>query len=282
MRPDDHRHGTEAGNEQHWRDGEDPCPPCHQAKILAARRRGKRKSMGHLYQRPLGDVWHMLNDLASRGVLSGEIERVTGLVESQVWRALKGGPETIVYERTWQKLANIDVNQLVTPIGITRRIRALRWVGYSTAAIAAEAGCHVDSVRDAQVQPRDFVAMKVRDGIVAAYDRLAFQSPEATSQQHLAGISRSRNLARRNGWASPMAWDHIDLDERPADDLRDRRPDQVVIDRILAGDMTLAKTATKAEKVAVVTRWRADGRSLNELDRLSGWQSRRYLEGEAA
>lgn len=216
MSPDDPRHGKEAGHEQHWRDGEIPCPPCHHAKLIAARRRTKRKTMGHFYQRPLGDVWHTLSDLVSKGVTAGEIEILTGLVDSQIWRAINGGPETVVYERTWQKLANINLDAVVTPLGITRRIRALRWQGYSTDAIANRAGCCVDTIRDAQEGPREFIASKIRNGVVAAYDEMAFTTPQPSSQQEKAGVTRSRNTARRNGWRSPMTWDRIDLDPEPS------------------------------------------------------------------
>ncbi|MCD4535669.1 hypothetical protein LRP67_16370 [Nocardioides sp. cx-169] len=215
MSPEDSRHGTEAGHEQHVRDGEDPCAACHHAKIIAGRRRTKRKTMGYVYQRPLGPLFAVLRNLIDKGVTSREIEAATGLVESQVWRAINGGPETVVYTRTWHKIATIDLDKIVTPIGITRRIRALRWQGYSTDAIARRAGCHVDTVRDAQEDVRMFIASKVRDGIVAAYEEMSFEPPRPRGQQEKAGVTRSRNTALRRGWHSPMAWDRIDLDDEP-------------------------------------------------------------------
>ena len=59
----------------------------------------------------------------------------------------------------------------------------------------------------------------------------------------------------------------------------DNLPDPVVIDRILAGDFTLAKTATKAERVEVVARWQG---ALNELERATGWRADRYRKDGAA
>lgn len=273
MHPRDQRHGTEAGHEQHLRDGEDPCDACVEGDRIASRRRGKRKAMGYRYQAPLGDIYWRIHSLRNEGATYDDLMAWSGVVESQIWRVLNGGPDTLVYARTWHRLNDMQPGRIITPLGVTRRIRALMWLGFSAQQIAAEAGCHPDTVRDARDEPREFLARKVKIGIADAYDRLSLTLPQGATKQDRAGISRSRNYARRNGWLAPLMWDQIDSpNEHPELDVVDGDDfDPVVVDRILAGDYRL--TATPAEKAEVVRRWTG---GFNELERLTGWNASRY------
>lgn len=284
MRPDDHRHGTEAGNEQHWRDNEPPCDACHGAKILAARRRSKRKAMGHEYTRALGPVWHRIDDMHRRGISFDHMAAWAGISPSQVWTCHVRGPEYRPLVRTWQALHDMKERRIVTTVGVTRRIQGLMWMGYSAPAIAAAAGVNLDSIRDARDQPREWCSHRLRDGVKAAFDRLASTIPAGETQQHRAGIARSRGIARRNGWAAPHAWLDID-DPNETPDPGYRTPhwrhgddyDFAVVERLLAGDFALARMTSRAEKVAVCVAWAARGDSLKELERMTGWESSRYL-----
>lgn len=279
MSPEDPRHGTEAGHEQHLRDNEDPCAACIHGDLIAARRRTKRKAMGFRYQAPLGDIYWRLQALRKQGATYDDIMSWTGVVESQVWRALNGGPDTLVYARTWHRFNDMKVGRIITPLGTTRRIRALTWLGYSAIQIAAESGCHPDTIRDARDQPREFLARKVKVGIADAYERLAVTIPEGATKQDRAGITRSRNTARRNGWLAPLMWDDIDSpDEHPELDAADGDDfDPVVVDRILSGDWQLK--ATPAERAEVIARWTG---TRNELERLTGWNVPRELRRKVA
>lgn len=282
MNPADPRHGSEAGHEQHIRDGEDPCDACVDGDLKASRRRSKRKSMGAVYQLPLGDLYWKIQALKKRGATYDDITAWSGVVDSQVWRVLNGSPETVVYARTWRRLDEMKVGRIITPLGVTRRIRALTWLGYSAQQIAAAAGCHSDTIRDARDQPREFLARKVKVGIADAYDRLAMTLPTGETKQDRAGITRSRNTARRNGWLAPLMWDDIDdCDERPELDAVDGDDfDPVVVDRILAGDFRLK--ATPPERTEVARRWAEAGRAMNEIARLTGWRIERYYRKGAA
>lgn len=224
MSPEDPRHGSEAGNEQHLRDGENPCDACVEADRIASRRRSKRKAMGYRYQAPLGDIYWRLQTLRAQGATYDDLMEWSGVVESQIWRALNGSPETIVYARTWHRLNDMNVGRIITPIGITRRIRALMWLGYSAQQIAAASGCHPDTIRDARDQPREFLARKVKTGIADAYDRLSMTLPTGDTKQERAGITRSRNYARHNGWLAPFAWINVDdVNEHPDSGYDQRR-----------------------------------------------------------
>lgn len=86
--------------------------------------------------------------------------------------------------------------------------------------------------------------------------------------------SYARTVAKKNGWLPPLAWDDIDRDPEPPT----AEPvylDEVVVDRILAGDRL---DATPAERAEVVRRWLNTGRPLADLERLTGWNGAREQE----
>lgn len=218
MLPDDERHSTEAGYEQHVRDNEDPCDACYQAKILAGRRRSKRKQLGHKYTVPVGTLTRRLHDWRAAGATYGEISDHTGIEASRVWELVNEAPQRI-YTRTANRLA-VATGTPVTTVGVTRRIQALMWMGYSANRIAVEARLNVDTINDARDQPRVFVARKVKNAVVSVYDRIHMTPAVGETRQEKAGVTRAKNLARRNGWASPMAWDAESIDDvrvRPVD-----------------------------------------------------------------
>lgn len=159
-------------------------------------------------------------------------------------------------------------------IGARRRVYALQRIGWSAEALSIDLG-HSRAWLNVTIRKDGPIYRRNHEVIRDLYDRL-----RSTPGPSTITISR----AIRNGWAEPDAWwDIDDPDEKPDPGYRewrssqDKAVDDVLVDRILGGDMSLTRTATKAERTAVVTRWRADGRSLNELERLSGWEPRRYL-----
>lgn len=210
MSPDDPRHGSERGHEQHIRDGEDPCEPCRRAKLIAARRRSKRKAQGYVFTLPAGLAHRRVHHWLNRGANLEDIARHTGLEASVLHRIAHGGPDQPIYLRTWRAVTSAPTQVPLTSIGASRRIRALTALGYSLPAIARETGIHHDTILDARKDDTRIVQVRVREAVAAAYTRLEMRLPVGTTQQECAGITRARNLAARNGWCPPMAWDHID------------------------------------------------------------------------
>lgn len=208
MSPTDLRHGTEAGHEQHRRDKEAPCDACKRADILASRRRSKRRAMGHAYTVDAAPAVNRLRMWRQGGASGNDICRHIGLSDSRVWELLND-PPLVIYTRTANTILTAQ-GWPVTSLGITRRVRALSRIGYSAQRIADAAGVHLDTVIDARRTVREFVAVKVRDGILAAYDQLADTPAVGEAERDRAGITRTRNHAARAGWPPPLAWDDID------------------------------------------------------------------------
>lgn len=280
MTPDDPRHGTEAGHEQHHRDNEPPCEPCYRGKLNASRRRTKRKTMGYRYMVPVGVRLHsQLMGLRADGARIRDIATAAGVSSSVVCRVLNEGPEYNVYSRTWTKLAAAAPAPVPTPLGVTRRIQALFALGYGAEWVAREAGCCKETITDARDHPREYYAKKVIDGVVAAYDRLCMTPATSDARQVRAGITRARRFAQRQGFAPPLAWDDIDTD--PAPNYGTKAPtrgarvtvDQGLVARVLAGEVLQLNTAERRE---VMARWIADGRTENSLTERMNWRHGRY------
>lgn len=264
MSPDDARHGTEAGREQHIRDGEPSCDACARADLLASRRRSKRRTMGHEFTRPVGARLHArLVKLRADGARLDDIAAWAGISDSQVHRVIAGGPEQRIYARTWLALNTMRTQHLVTPVGAQRRLRALAWLGWSPAMIAAECGLHRDTISDIRDKGIGSTA-KTRAVVAETFARLSMRMPPADTVTQRRAVGLVRSVARRKGWAPPLAFDDIDdPSERPHGGRR-RTPrsevDPVVVERVLAGDRLPMTTAERREVVA-----RARGLGWSEL-----------------
>jgi hypothetical protein len=210
MLPDDARHGSEAGHEQHLRDKEDACDACIDADLKASRRRTKLKTMGAQFLVPLGGLYDELQALRDRGAVVDDIAEWANISDSQVWRALNNGPEGKIYARTYRALRDMRPGPILTPVGAQRRVRALMWLGYSAAVIADDAGLHADTIKNlAKRLPRS-LHKSVKAAIADTFDRLSMTPAPTEERYQRASATRTRNYARENGWLPPLAWDDID------------------------------------------------------------------------
>lgn len=99
--------------------------------------------------------------------------------------------------------------------GTRRRIRALMALGWSTTLLDAELG-RKRTYTAAVVSAEGPVRRSTADEYAALYDRLCMTMPPTATRYDKQRASRVRNLAGRNGWLSPLAWDDIDdPSERP-------------------------------------------------------------------
>jgi hypothetical protein len=230
---------------------------------------------------PAGATVDVLADLSKRMSLSA-IGRALGTSHNYIARVISGDIKRMQPSRhaAIMALGNYQPTDSshVTALGTARRLQALHALGYSYARLEREVGCYgVRSIKDVVHGRLTLIEAQHAAAVAETYERLSMRLPVATSISESSGITRARNTARTNGWPPPLAWDDIDRDKKPA---AGGRPDvdPVVVDRMLGGDMSLARSATKAEKVAVVAGWTG---SLNELERLTGWQAYRYREDVA-
>ena len=189
--------------------------------------------------------------------------------------------------RLYQKRRVYDLkrglSRKVDCTGLRRRIQALNDLGWSNYAIAARAGVGREQIRQWCMRPR--VYRTSYEKVSKVYDELSMTLPPERTRFERMDVTRTRNRARRLGFAPPLAWDNIDdPNERPKFGNRQKSRDEVdeaVVERFLSGEYDLRTNI--AERREIARRWAAAGRSLAELERLTGWKPERYHKiGDAA
>lgn len=244
-------------------------------------------AMGGSTTVPAAEAVPVLVELSQRMSYSA-IGRALGTSHNYVTRVIAGDIKRMQPSRRDAILALANHRPTdtshISARGTARRLQALHALGYSLARLEREVGCYsLGAIKDVVHGRVVVIEAQHAVAVAEAYERLSMRLPQATNRNEASGITRARNTAKRNGWAPPLAWDDIDTDERAVGQTNIREVDPVLVDRILAGDFAVAKNATKAEKQAVMARWRASGRGVNELGRLTGWSKpERYGEREAS
>lgn len=165
---------------------------------------------------------------------------------------------------------HVPDHMLVPSLGAARRVRALMALGWRhediTDLIGGRASHHLSAHRHKTINAHDWRLVD------AAYE--AMSGTPGPSE-------KSRRRAAGQGFVPPLAWVDIDdpSEERTASEARPTGRagiDLVRVSEVLDGGWRLA--TTPKEKVEVVRRWSQQGRSLVELERLTGWNTNRYRE----
>lgn len=187
------------------------CPPC----VTASRRYVKLRAVDQAR-----GISRRIDPTRSRKIIEGflaagaqehQIARAAGLAPTSIkniLRGTRGEPAKWVLRETAAKLAALTeeqvfgVNCWVSPLGVHRRIDALRSFGHSCQDIADEIG-----VSESQIYhylEADYVSSKTVEQVDRAY-RVLSLSPGANS----GGIWRGR----REGRPTPMCWDDEAIDD---------------------------------------------------------------------
>lgn len=263
MNPDDPRHGTHRGYIAHAKDGEEPCGPCRDGHYRHCKSSRHRLMRGERRRVPLGERAYRIVAACPHSQLS----RATGIKDNWLVVIEKAGPDGIVLLSTRNAILAADTWSV---IGIQRRLQALATLGWSSSMLARELQVNAGAISTAQIKPRQFIRPAFADTVVRNYDRLT-ATPPSPEAAWVPALVTAR--ARRYGWQGPDAWDDIDFDVEP-DPLPADYIDEAVVVRILSGDPVPASNAERAE---VIRRWPTTGKSLNELEHLTGWNTRRYM-----
>lgn len=150
-------------------------------------------------------------------------------------------------------------NSLLDARGARRRIQALMCLGWSQSEIARRAG-----MRQARLSAHlhlPHVKRSSYERVCRIYDELSHLIPPTDTTPQRMSVNRTRALARRNGWAPPMAWDDIDHDEHPAEAPKTKEADPVAVDLAISGHQVRLTPADRRACVQLLheQRW-SDGR----------------------
>lgn len=161
--------------------------------------------------------------------------------------------------------------QSIDPTGTIRRIHALMAIGWTTTQLGQRIG-YGSTALNQITRCREWVMRETADKVRTLYDELSM-TPGPSAE--------TRKRAARKGWVPPLAWDDESIDDprakpyQPTRELkRDRDIDEVAVYRALLGERI---NLTKRERLEVARLWQQRGRSLNELDRIHGWNVQRDI-----
>lgn len=183
--------------------------------------------------------------------------------------------------REWDELQGRP--RLVPITGARRRIHALQALGWSAEDLSTRLGFSRAWVNmTIRNNNTGYIYRRNHDLIAALYDELCMTFPPET---HCTG--RQREMARRKGYAPPLAWTDIDDPNEQPKGIRAERPlktdvDPIAVERNLAGQYPAAEL-THAERLEVIRKARAWGWSLNTIEARTGiTKPERYIVREDA
>lgn len=205
------------------------CPACTNAVRLAEGRRRLLRESGRWepFTDPRPAREHVAALLAA-GLTRGNIAQAAGIPLPTLDHLRRGDYRTVRAQISRAILA-IDPARarpdryLVDATGTRRRVQALYWRGFTTAAMNAQTGIEASYLR-ALARGVPLVTRDTRAVVAALYRRWHDQDPCPHGVDG-AAAARARAFARRRGFAPPGAWTDID-DPAEAPDLgeRTRRP----------------------------------------------------------
>ncbi len=273
------------------------CRPCADANTAYERERIRQTAYGRWNPYvPAEPARTHLRALMAAGMGWKRIARAAGLSPSVVYPILYGKkvgdthrpPVRRLRQETADRLLAVELDLAdgvpIDGTGTRRRLRALVAIGYSISSLARRLGWSTANLHRLVTSDARVAAGAARL-VGELYDELSMTPFTGTEQRSRISASRARNLAARNGWAPPLAWDDETLDDpdaRPGghDYDQDGELDVVAIERRMAGDRSVQ--LTKAERVELARRWEVSGRPLNEMQRITGVHTHRYRQAGAA
>jgi hypothetical protein len=243
LSPADPRHGSVAG-----RVAGCGCQPCLTAINRYKATRIRRTAYGTW--QPFVDaepVRQHLRDLSAAGIGWERAAALAGLADATVSGILygRGGrkPASRCRQRTAGALlavrASIDTAAdagLIDPTGTLRRLRALVAIGWSMQHIGERMPGHPEATRVLIRKGRPRVT-----GATARAARDLYRELATTPPADSWSVRRTRRMAAKLGWVSPMAWDAATIDDPAAEPFADlpvtAEPDVdwVAVDRALKG-----------------------------------------------
>ncbi|UWD83621.1 hypothetical protein NY057_05090 [Curtobacterium flaccumfaciens] len=125
-----------------------------------------------------------------------------------------------------------------TPVparGTRRRLQALMRLGWSQRALAVQLAMSNKQL-SRMLLHGESVTVRIHERVSDLFDALWDQAPPQSTKLERMAYTRSVNHATARGWQPPLAWDDIDLDDRPAEVLHKDTVDEMAVELAVAGE----------------------------------------------
>ncbi|MFI0929671.1 hypothetical protein ACH4TP_37970 [Streptomyces sp. NPDC021012] len=248
------------------------CRPCTKAATRADAERKLDRLAGRPRSVPVEPARQHIQALFARGLTSWQIGREAGVAPTTVVRLATTGVRA--HRDTVTKILAVPLDVRVAlgdvpAVGATRRLQALYVLGHPVTLIAEAAGISHDTVALLVAGRWQTLKVQLDDGIREAYAQLSMKT--GTSWQ-------TRQTAKANGWAPPLAWDEETLDDPDAKpNLGAEAPatlgediDEVAVRRYARGDRV---EVTADERLLGIALCVDRGLAFTDVDRLHGHRS---------
>ena len=172
--------------------------------------------------------------------------------------------DTRVRKRRRYRTKDQAIPLRVNAVGSRRRLQALACLGWTLPELERRAGERPKYYNEMMYAPSKTLDRGRAERISSLYDELWDQEPPQVDEADRFRAAYAKTTARRNGWAPPMAWAGIDMDDpeaQPALDAElddDEDFDWVKVERVLDGRARASKL-NRAEKRQVVLTMTARG-----------------------
>lgn len=186
------------------------CTPC----ATANRRMKKRSRAGLTDKVEAAPVRQHIRELVDAGWSCDAIGKAAGLSHNHIRYILTTAKRTRWTIAAAILAVTVPGTGLVDATGPVRRIRALVARGWAMSEMSLRLGQHQAAVH--HWSRRSVVILATARAIRGLYDELWDQDPPEVTQSQRMAANRNRNLARRQGWAPPMAWDDDTIDDPSA------------------------------------------------------------------
>lgn len=180
------------------------------------------------------------------------------------------------YTKQWQIARSRGHKHKVDAAPTHRKIQALAAMGHTYTSIARQAR-YAGPAAITNMLGRDLIRATTEVRIEEAFQAMHMRIPPVTRE----GL-KVKAAARKRGWKTPMAYDDIHqgilAPKTNSDTIKSTRLDHDVVEEFLQYAQW-KRRVSRLEKIEIMRRWIANGRSEAELCRLTGWRPGRYGRG---
>ena len=191
------------------------CRPCRNAAAAYERQRSRLVAYGTwVAYVDAGPVREHVAWLQANGMGARTIAAASGVSNGSITRLLYGAPDRAPSRRVRGRTARALLAVRPAPRdgarvparGTIRRLQALVALGWTQTELGRRLSWQVGNISRVCHGHRDCVSARLARQVADLYEELS-ATPGPSK--------RARGTAARHGWAPPLAWDDIDLDDAP-------------------------------------------------------------------